>query len=51
MRGKQRSVSVGILLLASAIACEQGFVVNPKWYFLLFITVPLLIAYSFSVRE
>jgi hypothetical protein len=56
MGRKQQPVSAGrsmaiTLVLASAIAVEQGFVVNPKWYLWLLITIPLLVACFFPVRK
>lgn len=47
MQPKQQRVSAGIsfavvLVLASAIALEKGFVDNSKWYYILWLTVPLL---------
>ena len=52
MYRKQQPVSVGksmatLLVLASAIALEEGFVVNSKWYLLLAITIPLLVFYVY----
>jgi hypothetical protein len=53
---KQQPVSIGrsmaiLLVLASAIALEQGFIDNVKWYLLLLVTVPLLAACFFPVRK
>ena len=47
MQGKQEQVSAGIsfavvLVLLSAIALEQGLVDNSKWYYILWLTIPLL---------
>jgi hypothetical protein len=47
MQPKQQRVSAGIsfavvLVLASAIALEKGFVDNSKWYYVLWLTIPLL---------
>lgn len=35
--------SVLPLIVLNAIAVEQGFVSNPKWYCVLCITIPLLL--------
>lgn len=32
-----------VMLLANAIVLKNGFVTNAKWYWALFLTVPLLI--------
>ena len=47
MYQKHEPVSVGmsfavILVIASAIAMEEGLVTHPKWYGVLWITLPLL---------
>lgn len=47
MQRKQEHVSAGIsfavvLVLVSAIALEQGLVDNSKWYYILWLTIPLL---------
>jgi hypothetical protein len=56
MQRKQERVSAGIsfvviLILASAIALEQGMTDSPKWYYLLWITVPLLAIYAWFFRR
>ncbi|WP_207515137.1 hypothetical protein [Longitalea luteola] len=49
-------VSVGmsfavLLVLASAIALERGMVSHPKWYYILWITIPLLVVCLFHERK
>lgn len=56
MYRKQEPVSVGmsfavLLVLASAIALEKGMVTNPKWYYMLWITIPLLVVCLFFERK
>ena len=53
MYRNEQPVSVGksiamILIVSSAVALEQGLVSDPKWYWVLGITVPLLIVYVMS---
>ncbi|MBE7172989.1 MAG: hypothetical protein INR73_20600 [Williamsia sp.] len=47
MHRTEKEASVGgsvvlLLVLLTAIAFEKGFVSDPKWYDLLYITIPLL---------
>lgn len=47
MRRKQEHFSAGIsfavvLALMSAIALEEGLVHNSRWYYILWLTIPLL---------
>lgn len=56
MQRKQERVAAGnflvvILTLVSAIALEQGITDSPKWYYLLWITVPLLAIYAWFFRR
>ena len=56
MYRKQEPVSAGmsfavVLVLLSAIALEKGMVSNPKWYYLLWITLPLLAACVYTGRK
>jgi hypothetical protein len=56
MYRKQEQVSAGmsfavVLVLISAIALERGLVANPNWYYLLWITVPLLAACLYTERK
>jgi hypothetical protein len=56
MYRKQEHVSAGmsfavVLVLISAIALEKGMVGNPKWYYILWITVPLLAAFIYTERK
>jgi hypothetical protein len=52
MYQKQQRVSAGravaLLTLVSAIAVERGMIANPVWYFVLCITVPVLLIYRFA---
>jgi hypothetical protein len=36
-------VIISLLILLNAIVLEQGLVVNDKWYWVLLLTVPVLI--------
>jgi hypothetical protein len=51
MYQKQQRVSAGravaLLTLVSAIAVERGMIANPVWYLVLFITIPVMLAYRF----
>jgi uncharacterized membrane protein YhdT len=56
MYRKQEPVSVGmsfavLLVLASAIALEKGIVTHPKWFKMLWITIPLLVICLFYKRN
>jgi hypothetical protein len=56
MYRKQEQVSAGntiavVLVLASAIAMERGLVSNPKWYHILWVTIPLLAACVYTGRK
>lgn len=56
MHQKQQRVSAGIsfavvLVLVSAIALEQGLVDNAKWYYILWLTVPLLAVCLYTKRK
>ena len=56
MYRNQEHVSAGmlfaiVLVLISAIALEKGLVANPKWYYVLWITVPLLARCVFTGRK
>ena len=56
MYRKQENVSAGmsfaiVLVLASAVALEKGMVANPKWYYVLWITIPLLAACVYTKRK
>ncbi|WP_205513287.1 hypothetical protein [Longitalea arenae] len=56
MYRKQESDSVGmsfavLLILASAIVLERGMVSHPKWYYMLWITIPLLVICLFHERK
>jgi hypothetical protein len=44
-QGKVSVINIVILLLAfiNAIVLQQGLVSHPKWYLLLYITIPLLL--------
>jgi len=49
MQGNQQQVSlsgasISFLFLLNAIILKQGFIANGKWYWLLSITLPLMIA-------
>ena len=49
MQGNPQQVSLGgasvsFLFLLNAIILKQGFIANGKWYWLLSITLPLMIA-------
>ncbi len=48
MNGNQNKISVNWavalpLIILSAIAMEQGLVSDPKWYEVLYVTIPLLL--------
>ena len=56
MHRKQERVSAGMsfvvmLILLSAIALEQGMVENPKWYYILWVTLPMLAIYAWLYRR
>ena len=56
MYRKQEHVSAGmsfvvVLVLISAIALEKGMVADPKWYYILWVTVPLLAAFIYTERK
>lgn len=56
MYRKHEPVSLGmsfaiLLVLASAIALEKGIVTHPKWFKMLWITVPLLVICLFYERK
>jgi hypothetical protein len=56
MDGNQNKVSVSgamitSLALLTAIALEEGFVSDPGWYDVLYITIPLLLILSFVSRH
>jgi hypothetical protein len=56
MQLKQQRVSASIsfaviLVLLSAIALEQGMIESPKWYSLLWITIPMLAIYGWLYRR
>ena len=42
---------VVLLVLLTAIAFKQGFATNPKWYGILYITIPLLLILYFFERQ
>lgn len=52
MYQKQQRVSTGravaLLTLVSAIAVERGMIANPVWYFVLCITIPVLLICRFT---
>jgi hypothetical protein len=56
MYRKHEHVSAGmsfavVLVLASAVALEEGMVTSSKWYYLLWITIPLLAACIYTERK
>jgi hypothetical protein len=56
MQRKQERVSAGLsfavmLALLSGIALEQGMIESPKWYFLLWITIPMLAIHGWLYRR
>ena len=56
MHRNQDKISVAnivilLLVFINAIVLQQGFVSHPKWYSLLYITIPLLVICMFSSRK
>jgi hypothetical protein len=56
MYRKQEHVPAGmsfavVLVLTSAVALEKGIVSSPSWYYLLWITIPLLAACIYFKRK
>ena len=56
MYRKQEHVSAGMsfavmLILLSAVALEEGLVVSPKWYYVLWVTLPMLAVYAWIFRK
>ena len=56
MHRKQKNVSAGMsfvvmLILLSAIALEQGMIESPKWYYVLWVTLPMLGIYAWHYRR
>lgn len=52
MYRNEQPVSVGsyiamLLVIISAISLEQGMVNDPKWYLMLWITIPLLVVFAY----
>jgi uncharacterized membrane protein YhdT len=56
MYRNEQPVSVGsymamLLVVVSALALEQGLVSDPQWYWLLWITIPLLLVCIFIINR
>ncbi|HUP13005.1 MAG TPA: hypothetical protein VM187_12350 [Niastella sp.] len=56
MHRKQKDVSAGMsfavmLILLTAIALEQGLIESPKWYYVLWVTIPMLAIYAWLFRK
>ncbi|HEX6430293.1 MAG TPA: hypothetical protein VF008_21525 [Niastella sp.] len=56
MHRNEQPVSVGnyvamLLVLLSINAVAEGLVSDPKWYWLLCITIPILLIYAYIIRR
>jgi len=46
-----RGLLISIMALVNVIVIKAGFTVNPKWYYLLLISMPLLVLIGFAGRR
>ncbi|MBN8855271.1 MAG: hypothetical protein BGO55_24300 [Sphingobacteriales bacterium 50-39] len=46
-----RGLLISILAIVNVIVIKIGFTVNPKWYYLLLISAPLLVLIGFGSRR